>query len=150
MFRMQLKIDLLNFIRKKQIETINNLQMVMEESQKAANDYGAPRDRYDSFRTQLLRKRDMYAKQLQMAMDQLSLLDRISLEIPNNQVEFGALVFTNKQNLFVSIGLGKIEFQDSVFYAISPNVPIFQAIESKRVGDEVPFNGSNIKILDVF
>lgn len=46
----------------------------MDEAQQQSNDYGQNKDRYDSFRTKILRQRDMYAKQYQVLADQFVLI----------------------------------------------------------------------------
>lgn len=132
-----------------QSETIRNLKAAVDESQKAANEYGPPKDRYDSFRTQLLRKRDMYALQLSKAMEQKDILGRIEPGKKLDKVEFGALVFTDKQNIFVSIGLGKLEVNNQTFFAISPQVPIFKALQGRKAGEEFTFNNNKFKILEI-
>ena len=40
----------------------------MDSAQQQSNDYGANVDRYDSYRTKMMRSRDMYAKQLSNAL----------------------------------------------------------------------------------
>ena len=135
-----LKEKIINACKSLQLETINNLKSEMDDGQKTANEYGLPKDRYDSFRTQLLRKRDMFAQQLAKANEQIELLERIDPEKECHNVEFGAVVMTNKQNLFISISLGKVPVEKDVFYAISPAVPIYKVMEGKKEGEEFNFN----------
>jgi transcription elongation GreA/GreB family factor len=132
------------------METIRNLEAEINEAQKAANEYGLPKDRYDSFRSQLLRKRDMFAQQLVKAKEQLTLLERINASKKQTGVEFGALVVFENQKLFVSVGLGKIELDGETYFAISPAVPIYKAMEGKKKGEEFEFNGRRNKILEVY
>lgn len=141
---------LIQYAREIQLNTIDELKLVIDEAQKSANDYGAPKDRYDSYRNQLMRKRDMFAKQLKLAQDNLIALDKIPINKVFNNVEFGSIIITNRQKLFVSISLGKIELDGEEFYAISPHVPIFMAMKDKIKGDEINFNGNLIQILEVF
>ena len=145
----ELKTKLWNECRSVLLESVENLKTMVDENQQTANEYGAPKDRYDSFRTQLLRKRDMFAKQLQTAYDQLDSLNRINLEKTIEKVEFGALVITNKQRLFISVGLGKINIEGEDYYAISPGVPIFEALRGMQAGDSCQFNGMEIEILSI-
>jgi len=147
---MDIKTKLLEGCEKQLAETINNLKSEMEEGQKAANEYGLPKDRYDSFRTQLLRKRDMFAKQLAKANEQLDILIQIDTTKKYSKVEFGAVIVTNKQNLFISIGLGKIPVDNNDFYAISPAVPIYKVMEGKREGEEFAFNNVAFKIEKIY
>ena len=141
-----LKARLLEVLRKQLEETVVNFKTVIEEAQKSANEYGAPKDRYDSFRMQLLRKKDMFSQQLAKVNEQADVLERISIDQELKKVEFGALVFTKKQKIFVSIGLGRIELDKDVYFAISPNVPIYNAMEGLKVGDDFKFRDEVIRI----
>ena len=150
-----LKAEILNVCKQIQKQTIDRLSSTVEDSQKSANEYGCPRDRYDAFRAQLLRQRDMFAQQLQKAVEQLDTLNRISPEKKLDKVEFGAVVTTNKNKLFISIGLGKIVIPFSnhekvEYYSVSPIVPIYKAMEGKRVGDGFVFNGQKYIIENIF
>lgn len=141
-----MKGKVLNICRDQLKAAILNLKFEMDDAQKAANEYGLPRDRYDAFRTQLLRKKDMFAQQLAKANKQLDILSQIDPEKSCSQVELGALVLTNKQKMFISVGLGKLKVDDDVIYAISPAVPIYKAMGGKKVGEEFIFNDIRYKI----
>ncbi len=145
-----LKKRLIEECKNMQLETIKNLKMVIDDAQKSANEYGMPKDRYDSFRTQLMRKRDMFSQQLLKANEQLDALNKIDLKLEMRAVEFGALVITDKQKLFISIGLGKFNFEEDDYYAISPLVPIFQAMEGKKQGESFNFRGADILIKEIY
>ena len=145
-----LKKRLIEKCKSIQLESIENLKLVVEDAQKSANEYGAPKDRYDSFRTQMMRKKDMFAQQLLKANEQLDALNKIDADVDFKTVEFGALVITEKQKLFVSISLGKIEFEGEVFYAISPIVPIYTAMEGKRAGESFNFRGVESMIKEIY
>ncbi len=132
-----------------QTEVISQLQQEIAEAQKQANDYGQPKDRYDAFRTKLMRQIELYAKQLDKANIVINTLQKIDIEKELKKVEFGALIITNKQKLFVSAGLGKVNLDGEIYYAISPQVPIFVALKEKRKGDEVIFNGMKLIISDI-
>jgi len=144
------KKNLLNICIGQQQEVIRQLQEEISEAQKQANDYGQPKDRYDAFRTKLMRQIELYAKQLDKAKMVIDTLHKIPIERDISSVEFGAIVITNNQNLFVSAGLGKIELEGETFYAISPQVPIFQALKGKCKGEELNFNGMKFIIQEVY
>ncbi len=145
-----LKERLLAYCIKHQEAAIEQLQEAINDAQKQANDYGAPKDRYDAFRTKMMRQRDMFAQQQAKANTVLNTLLKIPLDKKFDRVEFGAVVITNKQKLFVSAGIGKIEMEGVLYFAISPVVPIYKALEGHTVGDEVVFNGTKIIIEEVF
>jgi len=133
-----------------QSEVIRQLQQEITDAQKQANDYGQPKDRYDAFRTKLMRQIELYAGQLDKAKIIINTLQKIDVEKNIKEVEFGAVVITNKQKLFVSAGLGKVEVNGAVYYAVSPHVPIFNALKGKKQGDDVVFNGMKLLIEKIF
>lgn len=145
-----IKAKLLNKCIELQSEVVRQLQQEIEEAQKQANDYGQPKDRYDAFRTKLMRQIELYAKQLDKANVVINTLQKIDAKIQLAKVEFGAIVITNKQKIFVCAGLGKVDIDGEVYFAISPNVPIFNALNGKKEGDEIIFNGMSILIEDIF
>jgi hypothetical protein len=81
--------------------------------------------------------------------EQLALLDRIDLSKKQTRVEIGALVITENQKFIISISLGKIELEGEMYFAISPAVPIYKAIDGKKEGEEFEFNGRKNTILEV-
>jgi len=134
----------------RQVEKIRNIEQAMRDAQDSANVEEQPKDMYDASRIMLLGKRDMYSQQLQVELEQLETLHKIDLTVQHDTVEFGSVVETNLQKVFVSIGRGKFLVENDPYFAISPKVPFFQAIRGKKKGDEVLFNGRKVKILDIF
>ncbi len=150
MTNLELKKELLDKCIEKQLKAINDLQMEIDEAQRMSNEYGQPKDRYDAFKTKLLRQRDMFAQQQAKANIVMNTLQSINAEKELKKVEFGAVAITDKQNLFVSAGLGKIDINGKQYFAISPQVPIFQALADKKPGDGIVFKGNKITLTDVF
>ena len=148
--KIALKRTVLEACRKYQLDASEELKEVMKEAQDSANEYGAPKDRYDSFRTQLLRKRDMFAKQVHKATEQLDILDKVDPERLADKACFGAIVFTGEQKLFISAGIGKVNVDGDDYFVISPFVPFYAAIENLKKGDSFEFRGKKGKIVDVF
>lgn len=133
-----------------QLEKISHLESAMEDAQKSANDYGQQSDVFDSHKMQLIGKRDMYATQLKIEMAHLETLHKIDLTINHKAVEFGSVVITDMQRVYISVGLGKLTVDNETYYAISLKVPFFLAMKGLKKGDAFEFRGSNIKILDIF
>ncbi|MFC2107334.1 hypothetical protein ACFLRY_03250 [Bacteroidota bacterium] len=149
MNNLEIKQNLVDHCISKQKEVIEHAKNAMMEAQKSANEYGQPKDRYDSFRNKMLRERDLHAKQLDKAIEKLSILNRLIPVRQSDKVEFGAIVITKTQNLFISIGLGKIELNKKIYYAISPAVPIYKIIDNLKPGDKYTFNGKNHEIVKI-
>jgi hypothetical protein len=145
----ELKAKLLKKCIDQQSDVIQHLENEINEAQKQANEYGQPKDRYDAFRTKLMRQIELYAKQLDMAKLVINTLRKIEIDNKLVKVEFGALVITNKQKLFVSAGLGKIEMDGENYYAISPQVPIFNALKGKMKDEKAVFNDITLIIKDI-
>jgi len=121
----------------------------MNDAQQSANEYGAPRDRYDSFRAQMMRRRDMLAQQLSVVEEELRFLMQINPQIICSTVESGALVKLNTQTLYVLVGIGKLVIDDETFYVVSPVVPLVTAMKDLKKGDSFTFRGTNMKILEI-
>jgi len=131
-------------------ERADNAKNAMNDMQQSANEYGIPRDKYDSFKAQALHKKDMFAAQYQRALDDLALLEKINTEKISEVIEFGSVVITNKQKMVIATSLGKIQLENEIYYAISPQVPIYKEIQGLKKGDKFIFNGIELEIHDVF
>ena len=134
---------------KLQRQKAENAYEAMSEHQKMANEYGGPKDRYDSFRMQLLRKKDLFAEQYQIALDEISVLEKINPEMISDRVEFGALVYTSVQKIYVAISMGRVNFNTEDYYVVSTKVPVFDKMKGLFEGDSFLMNGKEIKILKI-
>lgn len=133
-----------------QLEHLKNIETAMKEAQASANEYSQGADLYDSNKMQMIGKRDMYASQLEGEALQLETLNRIDLSIKHVIVEFGSVIITSSQKLFISVGLGKVKVENEDYYAISPKVPFYEAMVGLKAGDSFKFRDKKIKILDIF
>ncbi len=122
----------------------------MDSAQQQSNDYGANVDRYDSYRTKMMRSRDMYARQYSNAQTGVRYLQDLLRLPPFDVVEHGACVVTDKQAFLLSIGAGKFMVGNKVFFAISAQTPIYAALKGKKVGDTIVFNGQSQTISEIF
>lgn len=122
----------------------------MDSAQQQSNDYGANVDRYDSYRTKMMRSRDMYAKQYSNAQTGVRYLQDLLKLPPFDTVEHGACVVTDRQNFLLSIGAGKFMVGNQVFFAISAQTPIYMSLKGKKVGDSIVFNGQSQTIKEIF
>jgi hypothetical protein len=130
-------------------ESEANTLVAMNDAQQSANEYGAPRDRYDSFRAQMMRKRDMLAQQLAVAEEELRFLRQVKPELKSTKVDAGALVRLDSQTLYILVGIGKVVVDDEVFYVVSPVVPLAIAMKNLKQGDSFSFRGNTMKIVEI-
>lgn len=150
MDKLEQKRKILQACIDQQLKAISNVKQEMEEASDGAEDYGMPKDMYDSYRNQLMSKRDMFAQQVQKFNDQIDILRRIDLTKEYPTVRFGSVVITESQKLFISAGIGKVKVNGDEYFAISALVPFFEVINGLKTGDEYEFRGKKEKILDVF
>lgn len=143
------KTELIKHLTEMQHQAISNARKAMEDAQEEANNYGTPKDRYDGFRNQQMRRKDMFAKQLNQAMNNLDLLNKLDLDQSHKTVGFGALVTTDRATFFVAIGIGIANFNGEDVAVISMMVPLFHAMKNKQVGDFFSFNEHEYKILQI-
>lgn len=122
----------------------------MDSAQQQSNDYGANVDRYDSYRTKMMRSRDMYAKQLSNALAGIRHLQDLQKLPPFDTALHGAIVVTDKQQFFLSIGAGKFMVGNRVFFAISAQTPIYRAVHGHKVGDSFVINGQQQTIKEIY
>ena len=122
----------------------------MDSAQQQSNDYGANVERYDSYRTKMLRSRDMYARQYSNAQTGVRYLQDLLKLPPFDRVEHGACVVTDRQKFLLSIGAGKFNNGNEVWFAISAQTPIYMALKGKQVGDTIVFNGQSQTIREIY
>ncbi len=144
------KQKLIEECKKTQSKTVESAKAARDEAQQALNEYGPNKDRYDSFRDQLIHKRDMFSSQYSKALEKIKVLDKIRVNKPNDVVKFGSVVITDKQKLFVSISAGKITLDGEQYFAISPGVPLYKVMEGMNKGQEFHFNGQKHIIREIY
>jgi hypothetical protein len=150
MIKTELKKRLVDYCLKYQKQAAENAMTEMKEAYQDASEYGSPEDWFDTYKSDMLNKRDAYGQQYQKALDEIRNIEKINTDILYNKVGFGSVVITDTQKLFICMGIGKIQIEDEQYYAISPSVPIFHAINGLKADDSYEFRGVKGKIVDVF
>jgi len=150
MKNIELKAGLIGECIKKHQLMADTYAASMDEAQQSANEYGNPEDWFDTYKSDLLNKRDMLSQKLSKILEEIKILQQINLSKESTIVEFGSVVITKDQKMIVGVGLGKVEYQGEVYYAISPSVPIYASMRDLKKGDTFEFRGKKTKILDVF
>lgn len=147
---LHIKEKLIARCRETQQKCVDSAKSAMNEAQLALNEYGANKDRYDSFRDQLMGRREMFAAQYQKALSDMNVLERINPKNSKETVEFGAIVVSDTSKFIIAISAGKIELDGSIFYAISPAVPLYKAMEGLKSGECFEFNGRKQTIKELY
>lgn len=146
-----LKRTLFNLCLEQQNRKIENFRKAMEEAQQAANseERSTAGDKYDTSRAMNQNARDMNARHLQEALTELDALQKINPDLRTEEVKTGSVVLTDGGNYFISISAGQIKTEQGVFFAISPNAPIAQAMLHKKQGERFSFRNQSVEIKEI-
>lgn len=147
---LELKQRLLAECVRMQKDVVGNLRNAMEDAQNSAIEYedNTEDTMTDSYREEMQNKRDMFARQYEAALEDLNLLSKVLIE-QQDSVQFGSVVHTEDQKLFVSISLGQIKIDNTVYFAVSPSAPIYKELSGKKVGESADFRGKKITVKEI-
>ena len=106
-------------------------------------------DKYETGREMMQVEVDKNELQLNNATELRQKLAQIDLDEKLDRVHFGSLVVTNQGTYFMSIGVGKIEVNQKVYYAISLISPIGERLSNKKTGDKIEFRGREFIIQNI-
>jgi len=77
--------------------------------------------------------------------EKLATLKRVDFR-PKAEVGLGAVIELGDRYLVISVSTAEFECQGKRFIGISPNAPIFGAMEGKKEGEMCEFNGRELNI----
>lgn len=121
-------------------DSVANTQRLIKAADEEAKGYGQPKDRYDGFINQQMRRMAMFSKQLDEQNHNLDMLKKINLEKVHDTADFGAFIQTERGFYLIVVGLGTIAFDNTKVFVISKSVPIFESMCGKKVGETFEFN----------
>ncbi len=150
MNRKEIKKKLVDLCMQIHQQTIERLTEEMNEAYQNAAEYGNPEDWLDTYKMDMLSKRDACSLKLQKVMDEMKILERINSEKTMDKATFGSVVITETQKLFIAVGLGKVVVDNETYFVISQSVPLFHAMKDHKAGEVFTFRDSGEKILEVF
>ena len=130
---------------------VENAKKAMSEAQDSAIEGEDQEEKlYNSYREEMHNKRDMFARQFDLSIDDLNQLNQIVTSKEYKRAEFGSMVETDSGFYFVSTSLGLVKLDGKSVFAISPLAPVYKAFEGKKAGDSFSFRDKIFKIKDVF
>jgi len=106
-------------------------------------------DKYETGRAMLQIEREKAGNQLAEIQKVKQTLLKIDVTKTSNIVGLGSIVYTTKNNYFISISAGEIKANNIAYYAVSPNTPISQLLLSKKSGDKISFRDQSFQITSV-
>ena len=106
-------------------------------------------DKHETGRAMLQIEREKAGNQLAEIQKVKQTLLKIDVTKTTNIVGLGSIVYTTKNNYFISISAGEIKANNIAYYAVSPNTPISQLLLSKKSGDKISFRDQSFQITSV-
>ena len=142
-----IKSELLSQLELK-IQDISNAITSLIESRDADNKSSAG-DKHETSRAKIQTEIDQLSKQLSHIQKQKNNLSAIDTHQTHNVANVGSLIKTDKGYFFISIGWGRIQIQDGIYFVVSIASPIGRLLKDKKKGDSIQFRNMSYDILSV-
>ncbi|WDF48476.1 hypothetical protein PQ459_08355 [Chryseobacterium sp. KACC 21268] len=143
------KSNLLQIIKTKLSEKIENFEKLISETRASSNDTKSSMgDKYETGREMLQQEINNLQIQLNEILKQKEFLKTV-LPKPNDKAEKGAIVKTEKGLFFISVSLGEIKIDSEKIICISPESPLAKAMNEKQKGDVFSLNNMGQKIVEI-
>lgn len=98
-------------------------------------------DKYETSREMAQQELNRLEGQLGQARGLKAELARINPAKTTTIAELGSLVTTSQGHFFLSVGLGKVEVEGTVYFALSLVSPMGKQLLGCKIGDKIQFNG---------
>ncbi|HAF27526.1 MAG TPA: hypothetical protein DCG75_00620 [Bacteroidales bacterium] len=148
------KQELKNKIINTCIETLENsaqtVREAIDELIQTASEYEGDHDLFDPFKEELMKKKDLQLEQLQKYIEDIKLVRKADPKRISEKVEFGSVVITDKQKMFISAAIGKIQLENDSYYVISTQVPVYKAMQNLKAGESFTINNNKFTIKEIF
>lgn len=125
-------------------KTIKDLEASLKDETKCTSG-----DKHHTGRAMLQIERENAGNQLREIEKVMRQLDKVDVESSSNIIRLGSIIETNQAVFFISISVGKLEINDTIYLGVAPNSPIGLNILGKKEGEQFNFNGTVYKIQQV-
>jgi hypothetical protein len=134
-------------------ERIDANQAAIDAAQASANEEekSSAGDKYETSRAMSHLEKDMYTKQLASNKNEMAALLSIDCSRTYESVVPGAVIKCSGCSFFIAAGLGKLIFEEEeVVYFLSPYAPLAKLLFTKKQGDIIQFNNTDLIIIDIY
>jgi hypothetical protein len=147
----RIKLKLFQICRDKIISKIEVLEAAIEEAKLSSQQEtkSSVGDKYETGRAMMHLEIEKYSVQLFQWKKILEDLNKIDLLNPSTFVKKGSLILTDQGNYFISVAVGKIDMEGSLYFAISEESPVGKILKDKKKSDKIEFNQKSITILEI-
>ena len=129
-------------------EKINELRfMISDLAQDAQNDAkGSAGDKHETALSMMHLEQEKLNQKLAEIIEQKNVVDKIDADAIHNKIALGSLVQTNDMLFYISAALPKIQLENKMIIAVSPQSPLGSQLLGKSVGDEIVINTNRFQI----
>lgn len=106
-------------------------------------------DKHETARAMMQLEQEKLAGQLQEVEAQWAQASRFVPDLHDGIVRQGSLVMTDRMNLYLLVGLGKVSLDGSEFFVLSPASPLGRQLLNLRAGELCTFNSVDYRIANV-
>ena len=124
----------------------------MQQAQDAANseEKSSAGDKYETGRAMGHLQKDMHARQLAAAIQELALLQAVPTETHYREGAPGAVLEVEGMIFFISVGLGKQQVEGQTVLFLSPQAPLAKLLLGKHAGESILFNEKTVVLKEVY
>ncbi len=139
-----IKIKLIQQLNEQLDTQIETAQSAINSAKESKNNEtkSSAGDKFETGRAMMQIEQEKNEMQLGKTLQLKSLLKQVDLKKQHETVGFGSLVITNRGKYFIAIGIGKVEVDGEICFAISVDSPVGKLLLGKRVGEEIEFRGT--------
>ena len=141
----ELICDELIFIQKQKIKSLELLINSTKESRDTANKSSAG-DKHETSRAKIQTEIDNFSRQLNLAINNLHVIEQLDNSKKYNLVTQGSLITTDNGIFFISIGIGKLEIKSNNYFIISLLSPIGSVMKGLSKNEIFLFRGIKYSI----
>ena len=129
-------------------EKINELRLMISDlAQDAQNDAkGSAGDKHETALSMMHLEQEKLNQKLAEIIGQKNSIDKIDADAIHTKVALGSLVQTNEMLFYISAALLKIQLENKIIIAVSPQSPLGSQLLGKSVGDEITINNNRFHI----
>jgi transcription elongation GreA/GreB family factor len=144
------KQKILNTCKDLVLQRIKTAEEAMKEAQEGSNseDKSSAGDKYETARAMGQLARDMNAKQLVQAQNEMAELNKIDLQ-ESLMVKSGSMLKTLSSTYFIAVGLGVLKIENHTVVVLSPKSPLALQMLGKKLGETFAFNKQNHTIVEI-
>jgi len=149
MKKLELRKQIIDTCIKSLEQSAQIIRATIDEIIKTASEYEGDHDMFDPFKDDMMKKKEVQIQQLEKYLDDIKLMSKVDPQKIHDKVEFGSIVITDKQKMFVAVPLGKITIDKESYFAISTQVPVYKAMQDLKVGDTFSINNNQFTIKEI-